>query len=491
MQMATTATVTANVRRRTVAAEPLAAMRIVVSSLWLYELARLVPWRSYLYPDVGWGGPLLGIWIVATVCLLVGFRPRVAALVSLLCFIRFFDFGVLYFRADSYAHLATFYLVFIDSGRCWSVDARMRRRAGGEPNREIPALPVLAYLLHLGISYFDVGLNHLLLNDSWRQGFAVAQSLLQPSAGSQLGATIAETGALPTLLNWFTIAYEVGFLPAVALYVANPRRVRLRNAVGVAGIAFHLGITLFYRLGIFGPLMMAMVLPLLPIKGRPSASDGDDQDGARSESPAVVVAGAIVVLTLALVTITPVLEGAQRIGFDRLHLAIPKAYPILDLTGDNRPNNIFSDGLISRAFSIETESWTGDGQPVVWPLLFDAYGRRAGVTEFYPVYSYWLRVGLPMATSTLGDRPFPEDWQQRLRRSLTPVIERERAGGLRHVARVDVFFRAWTVPESANRAGLVEVGPRIRLASVTLRADRSMTYEFCAPQPAFSIACRT
>jgi hypothetical protein len=464
-------------------------MRIVVSLLWLYELARLVPWRAYLYPDVGWGRYLLALWIVASVCLLVGFRPRVAALVSLLCFIRFFDYGALYFRADSYAHLATFYLVFIDSGRCWSVDALLRRRAGGRLNREIPALPVLAFLLHLGISYFDVGWNHLLLNDSWRHGFAVSQSFLQPAAGSQLGATIAGTGALPTLLNWFTIAYEVGFLPAVALYAANPRRVRLRTAIGIAGLSFHLGITLFYRLGIFGPLMMAMVLPLLPIKGRPSASDGGDQDAEPSQSPAVLVAGAVVILSLALVTTTPILEGAKRVDFDRLRTTIPKAYPVLDLTGDNRPNSIFSEGLTSRAFSIETESWTADGQPVVWPLLFDAYGRRAGVTEFYPVYSYWLRVGLPMASSALDARPFPQDWQQRVRQSLTPVIEMERAGGLRHVVRVDVFFRAWRVPKSVDRTGLVEVGRRIRLVSVTLGVGNAVTYDFCAPQPASSAAC--
>jgi len=475
--------------RERVAAEPVAAMRIGVALLWLYELALLVPWRSYLYPGITASGPLLAVWIVATVCLLIGFRPRVAALVSLVCFIRFLDYGTLYFRAESYAHLATFYLVFMDSGRCWSVDSWRRRRQGVSPDHRILALPVFAYLLHLGISYFDVGWNHLLLNDSWREGFAVSQSFLQPSAGSHLGATLAAAGPLPTVLNWFTIAYEVGFLVVLAVYIGNRRLVHLRTALGIAGVCFHLGITFFYRLGIFGPLMIAMVLPLLPIRGRRSA--GDDPDGPAAKCSPPLAAGAIVILALALFASTPVLRLSRSAGIDRVRVLIPKTYRYLGLTGDDRPNNIFSHGLTGLAFSIETEPRSGDGQLIVWPLLFDSYGRRAGATEFYPVFTRWLTVGRPLARAALDGDPFPPDWQQSLRANLTPVLEKEmRSGGLRHATRVDVFLRAWDVPETVGQAGTGRTSPRLRLASVTLAPPTVVGYEFCAPEPATAAACR-
>ena len=475
--------------RERVAAEPVAAMRIGVALLWLYELAQLVPWRSYLYPDISASGPLLAVWIVATVCLLVGFRPRVAALVSLVCFIRFLDFGTLLFRAESYAHLATFYLVFMDSGRCWSLDAWRRRRQGVSPDHRILALPVFAYLLHLGISYFDVGWTHLLLNDSWREGFAVSQSFLQPSAGSHLGASLAAAGWLPTVLNWFTIAYEVGFLVVLAVYIGNRRLVHLRTALGIAGVGFHLGITLFYRLGIFGPLMVAMVLPLLPIRGRRRA--GDVADGSAATCSTQLAVGAVVILALALFASAPVLRLAQAADIDRVRVLIPKTYRYLGLTGDDRPNNIFSQALTSLALSIETEPRGAEGQLVVWPLLFDSYGRRAGVTEFYPVFVRWLTVGGPMAHAALNGSPFPPDWQQRLRASLTPVLEKEmRSGGLRHATRVDVFLRAWDVPATVGQAGTGRTTPRLRLASVTLAPPTVVGYEFCAPEPANTAACR-
>ncbi|MFO7562292.1 MAG: hypothetical protein R6X02_06585 [Enhygromyxa sp.] len=137
-----------------------------------FDLAALGTWAlgprySLLYfwdsPRAFW--TIAAIWEIATISFLLGFRTRIAGIVSLVLTLGFMGRNPIYMSgADVVFRVMFVYLVMAKSGHAYSVDNWLRCRRLGEPGaleaaiyRRIPAWPRMLIILQLGVIYFWTG----------------------------------------------------------------------------------------------------------------------------------------------------------------------------------------------------------------------------------------------------------------------------------------------------------------------------------------------
>jgi hypothetical protein len=140
-----------------------------------FDLAAVLTWAqgpkySLLYfhdsPAVFW--TTFAIWEVATVALLLGFRTRLAGIVSLVLTLGFMARNPIYTSgADTVFRVMFVYLVLAKSGHAYSIDNWLRcrrlRQAGQAESisaaiyRRIPAWPRMLIILQLATIYFWTG----------------------------------------------------------------------------------------------------------------------------------------------------------------------------------------------------------------------------------------------------------------------------------------------------------------------------------------------
>jgi hypothetical protein len=151
-----------------------------------------------------------------------------------------------------------FYLLFMPTGRMWSVDAVRR---GGTP------LPASAWALRLFqlqvcILYVKTGLVKF-FNGQWRAGEGVFQSLateyfwrfrMEGLLSSSLFQWVCE------VMNQATLAFEIGF-PLVFLR-------RLRHPMLIFGVCLHGGVVLLMNLGAFTESILWTYLAFLLLPNR-------------------------------------------------------------------------------------------------------------------------------------------------------------------------------------------------------------------------------
>ncbi len=199
--------------------------------------------------------------LVGAVCVVLGYRTRLAALILFVAMVSFSRRNPLVFNSgDALLRAITFYLLLLPGGAALSLDRRRRARKRGEdfwafPERAVWPLRLLQ--LQLSVAYLTAVWDKA-GGVSWRDGTAVAYSL---HVGFLLRLpvpdVIAKSLLASNVLGYATLAAEL----AVGLLVWN-RRLRLR--VLWVGVALHLGIDYAFRVGFFSYAMFVLYLAFIP-----------------------------------------------------------------------------------------------------------------------------------------------------------------------------------------------------------------------------------
>jgi uncharacterized membrane protein YphA (DoxX/SURF4 family) len=242
-------------------------------------------WRWSLLRDIEDPRILRGALValaVATVCLLVGYQTRLAAVVVWLLSTSFANLnGYIDNGGDQVRYIITLYLMLTPCGAAWSLDAWLRRRRGSllGPARVYPwALRLL--FVQMVLIYWTNGLYKVTGYD-WQHGDSLYYVLGDLTLSRWSYAEFPIPYSLTRLLSWTILGWELTFPLWVCLpwkWLANgfesigldrPRfalwLIRHLPVIALAfGVAFHIGIGLSMELGCFVPYMLCLYLPLLP-----------------------------------------------------------------------------------------------------------------------------------------------------------------------------------------------------------------------------------
>jgi Vitamin K-dependent gamma-carboxylase len=146
-----------------------------------------------------------------------------------------------------------FPLLFVDTGRVWSLDAW--RRAGSVspvPNAGSPIWPLRLIQIQVCLIYLVTGLWKL-MNAAWRDGSAM-HYVLQNNQFTRFA--VPALGISTTLLTYSVVAWEIGFAFLVLHHVT-------RKWVLAIGVLMHLGMWLVLELGPFSWIMLASYVAFL------------------------------------------------------------------------------------------------------------------------------------------------------------------------------------------------------------------------------------
>ena len=269
---------------RPVAAERMAALRIATATALLLDIgAGLLPyfitffspealggrdqypWRfreGHLYwstlrvlPESGGPHFLMGIWIVAALALLIGYRPFISGLVCWACAVSFWNINPWITNGgDQLRNSLLFVLALSRSGAVWGVQSVRRR--GHEGAVVVPGWPVKVLIVQLCCIYFFSGI-HKLLYPQWRDGWVmyyVNHDLtwsLVPNLTSLLPV------AAHKLSTWLTLAWEIGFPVLIASR-------QTRNATLWLGVVFHVLTLITLEVGAFAIYSLVFYAVFVP-----------------------------------------------------------------------------------------------------------------------------------------------------------------------------------------------------------------------------------
>ena len=254
-----------------------ALLRIALGALGLLSLAGLTPVDMFwpldgLSPLPTYGGPrtwlyshgfgtvtgwvlFLGLTAVFT-AITIGFRSNgavVAGLVGLIGQDRWNHIPLS--SAHQVMIVLLFCLVWADSGRVWSLDARRSSRAHGGAPGLVPAWPLLLMRCQIALIYLSSGLWKISY-PMWRDGSAVHWALSLNAFHRLPWPVPAEWAPLIALLTWGTVLFELLF-PLLVIFRAT------RGPVLWGGIGLHVGLWATLELGPFSYLMIASYIAFI------------------------------------------------------------------------------------------------------------------------------------------------------------------------------------------------------------------------------------
>jgi hypothetical protein len=258
----------------------LAALRIALGLLLLADLTWRIPYFSTWYSEAGawpiasarsdrphawslyflsgstaWTIALLITSTASALALLLGWKTRVATVLCWILLVSLQARNELPLNAgDTVLRLLLFWGAFLPLGSCWSADARRHPRAGQTTSVATAALLVQVALIYVFNALYKTGA-------SWAGGTAIAKSLSQETYATSLGEYLLQW---PALLSAGTHATWWLELCAPVLVFLPWRPTVFRTVIPLAMMAFHLGLFLTLRIGLFPIICMAAWLPFLP-----------------------------------------------------------------------------------------------------------------------------------------------------------------------------------------------------------------------------------
>ncbi len=215
--------------------------------------------------SVAWQLTLMSVQCLAALCLLAGWRTRLA---TILCWMLLASQDsrnlIVTNGADSIIRLLLFWSIFLPLAAVWSVDARRRRAKGGAAKAErgwsLGSFPGACLLLQVAFVYWFSVLfkNHAVW---WSEGTALRQTLELDVFARPAAVWLRQHPDLCRLLTHGTLALEIlgpllAFLPMW--------RTGFRLIAVALMVSFHAGIALCMDIGAFPWAMMAAWLVFLP-----------------------------------------------------------------------------------------------------------------------------------------------------------------------------------------------------------------------------------
>ncbi len=265
----------------------LAAFRIGIGALVLADLWTRSSAREQHYSDYGilpreayarlllvsdwqwsihlWAGSvaaqvlLFAVAAVAATALLVGYRTRVAVVVTwaMLVSLQARNPMVLY-GADQLLRLMLFWAMFLPLDAAWAIDRRRDARSASQRSRHL-SMASAALLLQPCVMYFFAGV--LKSNASWRSGEALGYALSSEMYVTSFGRFLA---GFPEFVS--TMSRSVPWMELFApVFLLVPWRTTAFRGVALALlVAFHVGMGCALRTGLFQAVVLVSLIPFLP-----------------------------------------------------------------------------------------------------------------------------------------------------------------------------------------------------------------------------------
>jgi hypothetical protein len=198
------------------------------------------------------------ILLVASLCLIIGFRSRLASVLVFIGILSFERRNPFIFNAgDVLVRNLAFYVMLAPTGAALSLDAwrRAKEKFWDFPKRAPWAVRLIQ--VQLSVVYFATVWAKVRGND-WNDGTAVSYALrLEDLARIRVPSFISTNVALSNLMTFGTLAIE----SSIAILVWNRKA---RPWVLAAGVAMHLAIDLNIMVGFFSFAMLTAYLAFVP-----------------------------------------------------------------------------------------------------------------------------------------------------------------------------------------------------------------------------------
>jgi uncharacterized membrane protein YphA (DoxX/SURF4 family) len=196
--------------------------------------------------------------LLGALCLLFGFKTRLAAVVVFVCLVSFArrDPWVLN-SGDLLLFVLAFYLMLAPSGAALSVDRWLRSRSHfwEFPQRSLWSLRLIQVQVSL-LYFFAVWAK--LRGDTWNDGTAVSYAFrIEDLERFPVPGLVTDSLLIVNLLTYGTLAVEL----ALAILVWNGK---LRPWVLLLGVMLHLGIDYAVRVGFFSHAALVAYIVFLP-----------------------------------------------------------------------------------------------------------------------------------------------------------------------------------------------------------------------------------
>lgn len=269
---------------RPVAAERMAALRIAVALAALIDIGIVtLPQFAAYFSEEGLGGPdsypsrfrgghyywsllrvlpaswgpgaLAGVWTVAAVALLVGFRPLASGLVCWACAVSFWNINNGLCNGGDQVRNALFLAVAVGrTGAVWGVESV--RTKTDVRSVLVPGWPAKALLVQLACVYVFSGV-YKLLSSGWQSGYVMyfvnhdLEWCLAPNISPYLPVFVHRAS------SWVAVGWELTF----------PLLIAFRRTRAVAlwlGVAFHVLTLLTLEVGHFATYSLAFYAIFVP-----------------------------------------------------------------------------------------------------------------------------------------------------------------------------------------------------------------------------------
>ncbi|HEX6766704.1 MAG TPA: HTTM domain-containing protein, partial [Polyangiaceae bacterium] len=234
-----------------------ATVRFVANG-WVSELV-VGPQYHFTYYGFDWvtpfsHGTMLAFFTVmglAALALAAGLFTRVSAAV----FCVLFTYAELIDKATYLNHyylasLLALLLVFVPSGRVWSLDAWRRRRAGRATSASVPALAYFVLRAQVGVVYAYAGLAKL--DGDWLLRAEPLRTWLRARIESPALHAFATEPWVPYAMSWAGAAFDLSVVPLLLFRKTRP-------FAFAAAIAFHLSLWLLFPIGVFSFVMLVSI----------------------------------------------------------------------------------------------------------------------------------------------------------------------------------------------------------------------------------------
>jgi uncharacterized membrane protein YphA (DoxX/SURF4 family) len=200
----------------------------------------------------GWVFVLIeGALIVSLISLLIGWKTSFSSIIVAICFLvgNGFSYSLGKINHDLFLPLIPLVMLFSNWGSAWSIDGLIRQQFGNpkHPKEDVQNWPITLLTLFLGFMMFTAGFPKIL--GGWLDPgkFATYGHLLNQHFVNSRTALLSEffinlnVPIFWTLIDYFTIIFEIGFLFAII----KPKLVRLFCALA---IIFHFGVMMMLNI---------------------------------------------------------------------------------------------------------------------------------------------------------------------------------------------------------------------------------------------------
>jgi hypothetical protein len=235
--------------------DPAVSAPVFALPSWRWSLLRVLP--------ATWGPQvLLGVWVLAALALVLGYRPRLAAFAAWMLAVSFAHSNLaMHNGGDQLKLIVLLMLVFLPSDGCWAIRRHPAARIVNGPVFIHP-WPLRLLMIQLALMYFMNGY-YKALGPAWRDGSVMYYVANNPSwAHFSPDYLPLPEGAL-RLLALVTLFWEL-FFPLLVLMPIT------RKPTLWIGVLFHVGTLIHLEVGLFPLYALCYYVPLVNWKRTPN-----------------------------------------------------------------------------------------------------------------------------------------------------------------------------------------------------------------------------